>query len=388
MIGRLRHVVPVQGIVGWVLVYLLLESMCYLPDRGVRPPGAELRLHTIAWLILRVGVVSCAAARILATHPYFQTDYRRWLEQTPWTVDRALPQGPVHLVWEDGVVLGGLIALHWMLPFPGSIKLVSLFLIVQVLILSWTFFATGVATFGYLVLFGVGLAIRFWLSPWECFAVAAATYLVAYEGLWRSLARFPWPAWELWDRYRKRYLDQAEANASSCGWPYDRFMRDIQDASRFRVNRLDGLLVSMLIGFGIFAVQGLISDPRDRVAVSSVTLVLAPLLMGLRAVAYGSGYAPPISFLGRILNGYWIIPGYDRAAVGVLLIPVAAGAVLGGLHQAGVPEEIGIPAAASAAFATALLTPPRLLHWRLTGKHRMFWMPVREGPKGPYVKVG
>ncbi len=388
MIGRLRRVVPASRLVPLLLPYLALEGLVLYGEWKLGRPFPEPKFHVAAAFFLRVAAVVYAVTRIVGTHPYLQRDYRAWLERTPWTVRKPLPQGPVELVWEDGVFLGALVLLHALLPLSGSVKILNQFLIVQVLMLSWTFFATGAATSGYLSLLGLGLVVRFWPSPWVCFAIAVSTYLVAYDGLWRSLARFPWQNSEFWEAYYKVYLNQKEAVASSLGWPQDRFLKDVHDARRLRVNRLDALLISMLIGFWIFCAQSLFTNPGDRLGFLAFSLIAVAILPGVRLAIYAMGCAGPISFWGRILKGYWIIPGYDRVFLGSLLIPLVAGAVLGSLYLAGAPLEITLPATTSAAFATALLAPPRLRDWRLTGKYRMTWLPTKDGPNSPYVKAG
>jgi hypothetical protein len=230
------------------------------------------------------------------------------------------------------------------------------------------------------------------------FGITVATYAVAYEGLWQSLASFPWKPWPLWEPYRGFFrlkLDLKADLASSCGWPYDRCLKDVLDAQKLRVNRSDALLVSMLIGFWVFCLQALFSDPLDRLGMSLFALVSVLVLIGFRASIYTSGCTDPISFMGRIRTGKWIIPGYDKIAIGIFLPLLAVPAALGPCWAASVPWEISLPAALSVAWATTLLAPPRLLDWRLTGKYRMVWLsptsrqsPSGDAPNAPYVKVG
>ena len=96
--------------------------------------------------------------------------------------------GSIALIWEDGIVLGGLILLSLTQPNHESIRILNVFLIVYSALLTRTFWQTGAGTIGYLAAFGLGLAVRLWHTPWLCFAVAASVYLLVYEGLgsrWR-----------------------------------------------------------------------------------------------------------------------------------------------------------------------------------------------------------
>jgi hypothetical protein len=324
--------------------------------------------------------------RVVVTHPFFQQDYRRWLELTPWTVEKPLPNGPVEIVWEDGLVLGGLILLYLSQPFPNSVRVINVFLIVQLLAIAWTCLGTGVAPFGYLVLFGLGLAVRFYPRPWTFFAIAAATYLVAYEGLRRSLSRFPWPPWD-WIVINLG-TDPERGIGPACGWPHDRILRDIAHAERIRLNRLDALLVSLLIGFWLFCAESLIADPKDRAVLPALGLWAVPVLATQRLAIYAKGLGPPISLLGRIRTGRLIIPGHDRIYVAPLLTILAVPAVIGPSWAAGLPQEISLPIAVTVAFAVALLTPPRLREWRLTAPDRMVWPQTPQGPKSEFIKVG
>ena len=125
-------------------------------------------------------------------HPFYQSDYRKWLEISPWTVRKALPLAPIELTWEDGIFLGGLLLVGLTQPAHQSVRILAIFLFFNCLMLMATFWSTGVGTVGYLAAFGLGLVARLWPHPWLCFAAVTVVYVLVYEGLWRSLARFPW----------------------------------------------------------------------------------------------------------------------------------------------------------------------------------------------------
>jgi hypothetical protein len=369
MIGRLRQIVPVWSLMTMAILFALFEGPVLYMEWQLGRPIVELKIRPGTALIL-LAAAYYGIHRAVALHPFYQREYGKWLERTPWTVEKPLPLGPIELVWEDGFVLGGLILLHLTQPFPHSIRVLNMFLIAHLLALSLPLFATGVAAIGYLVVFGVGLAVRLWPSPLACLTVLAAVYVVAYEGLWRSLARFPWQPWAWGEAVLARMMTQKVVE-SSCGWPHDRILRDIEDARRIRLNRLDALLVSMLVGFWLFCGQSLIAGQRDKLALPGFFLSLVPIVAGARLSDYVTGYAPPISLWGRICTGRWIVPGYDKIFVAPLVSLLTLPAVLGSSIAVGLPLEIAMPAAVAAAVATALLIPPRLEDWRLTGKYRM-----------------
>ena len=206
MIGRLRQIVP-----GWPLgvfagLFLLLEGPVLYWEWKIGRPLVELEVRPGTALIY-VAAAFYGRYRAISLHPFYREDYRKWLELTPWTVHKPLPLGPIALIWEDGIVLGALILLSLTQPHHHSIRILNIFLIVHSAFLTATFWPTGVGTIGYLAAFGLGLAVRLWPSPWICFAVAASVYLLVYEGLWQSLARFPWGLeWSLSDLNNSKTL--------------------------------------------------------------------------------------------------------------------------------------------------------------------------------------
>ena len=51
--------------------------------------------------------------RVWTFHPALRPGYCQWLCGTPWTSRKALPLGPVHLVWQDLLLLAIAIGLNW-----------------------------------------------------------------------------------------------------------------------------------------------------------------------------------------------------------------------------------------------------------------------------------
>ncbi len=191
MIGRLRQILPGWTFGVFAALFLLLEGPVVYWEWRIGRPLVELKVRPGTALIY-VAAAFYGMHRAISLHPFYREDYRKWLELTPWTVHKPLPMGPIALIWEDGLVLGALILLMLTQPIHESIRIVNIFLIFHSALLTATLWPTGVGTLGYLAAFGLGLAVRLWPSPWVCFAVADSVYLMVYEGLWQSLARFPW----------------------------------------------------------------------------------------------------------------------------------------------------------------------------------------------------
>src|SRR5262249_4966554 len=142
--------------------------------------------------VLVIGTVSYAVWRVQAYHPLYQPAYQTWLAATPWTSRQPLPLGPVHLVPQDVLLVGAAVLLGWLYGDRWAQHLPQVFLVAYLSYLGTSLFLTGAWPWGYTVAFGLGLAIWLW-HDWPASLLAALlTYAVAYLGLRRSLAHFPW----------------------------------------------------------------------------------------------------------------------------------------------------------------------------------------------------
>jgi hypothetical protein len=378
VVSRFRLVAPS----GWaVFLFGLVFAIVEVPIRYL-----ELRFGAVVdlpirpgRLVLIVGSVLLGVFRVRAFHPYFLPDYLRWLKTTPWTVHRPLPAGPVELVPEDSLAVGGLVLLSVIEPQTRSIELINVFLfshMVTLLIPAWR---TGVGGFGYCAALFLGLVPQLWANPWLDLVVLMLIYLLLHESLWRALARFPW-ATEGILVDRNVNLHQEKEFGLSCGWPHDRFHRDIRMARGIGLS--DALLISMLAGWWVYSLGAWFQDS-----------FLIPWLLNLmilvairRAWLYREGYAPPINPAGRFATLRWIIPGYDQLYLGPVLglLGAGLGLALGRSLGYGVRESF-----AMAVFLVALPTfaaPPSLRRWRLTGRYRLV-SGLSESNQS-YVKVG
>jgi hypothetical protein len=378
MVSRLRLVAPPgRSVVLAACCFACLEGgTVYLERQMGRPLNPSFRLGRF-YLIL-----ACAQLgiyRVRAFHPYFQSDYLSWLKATPWTVRKPLPAGPVELVPEDLLAMGGLILLSWFLPAPHSIELVNTFLFSHMVALVATFWRTGVAGFGYTAALFLGFVPQLWTRPWLDLAVLSALYLFVHEGLWRSLAGFPWSTEGAAADARAEGLE--EAYGPQCGWPYDRFLRDVRSARG--IGWADALLISMLAGWWVYSLQAWFQSELFRLLMLMQSLAI---FVFYRLVNYRRGYAPPISLAGRLATFRWIIPGHDQIFLGpaFALFGMGGGAALA-LWLGGGLREV-IPLAIFFVTLLGLTSPPSLKRWRLTGQHRL--VSGFSKPNPFFVKVG
>ena len=74
---------------------------------------------------------------------------------------------------------------------------------------------------------------------------------------------------------------------------------------------------------------------------------------------------------GRVVTLRWIIPGFDHVFVGPICAFLTAPAALVIWRSSRIPGEIALSLGAGLTVLIALVSPPRLQRWRLTGQHRL-----------------
>jgi hypothetical protein len=362
--------------------YLILEAPALLggwlnPAPPGPPPGRPGRI------LLIVASAGCGMRRVMGFHPIYDNAYKRWLELTPWTSRKPLPLGPIALTWGDGLYMATVILLSSTQPEPRSMQLLCIFLLSHLLALLPTLW-TGSWAIGYTTAAGLGLAVRFFNAPAACLATATLVYLLAYEGLRRSLGRFPWTPRLPQPSADNVLADPVVAQLAQIGWPYGQMLGEVRDARP--LSRPDALLGCMLLSWWIDCIAALFPEPRQQFGyfgIVSMVIIAVPII---RLVIYVRGYAPPLTLWARIRLFKLILPGYDRIFVGPVCSLLAGPMTLALLTSLGVPFDIGYSVALGMMVLVALLTPPSLRRWRLTGGHRM--VSTISQASSLYVRVG
>lgn len=372
-----RVTMPSQtGVIGFSFAYVLIEVIHFFVLWKFGPaPGRD-------WLHVRdVGLIAAAGLygvdRVLSFHPLYLPEYRRWLIATPWTSRKALPNGPVHLVLQDGAHLGLLVLLMHDAQFnPLCIPLAFLF--TYLVALGHSFWHTGVAWAGYLVAFGLGLVV--WLPaerPWKLLT-AALVYFTAFLGLRRALAGFPWslgayeeatsPKALLELMTLSQVLTRRGLGAiprADLGWPFDRIPPRPPPRG---IGYLDACLISLLCGWWTYVILSFFPD--GSLALLLFIMLSFPAFSRLHL--YCAGHRPPISLWGRLAKFRWIIPSHDRVYVAPLLAVVAGMVLHHQLHRVfafSVPFSTGVTVVL--VFLILLTTGPTYERWTLTGNNRI-----------------
>lgn len=381
VLARARLILP-WGLWGALFYLIGVGAVLVILSADVRwDPARKARFVN---LLLFLGAILYALSRVFLIHPIFLPGYRAWLELTPWTSRKPLPLGPVELVWEDGLFLGPLILISNLLPLSLAPQLLSTFLLVHLMAVDLSLWLTRSRGFAYATAFGLGLAVWTWREPIACLVVLAATYVVTYEGLRRAMTRFPWHP-----RGETRPMPSSDTlvigvHRELCGWPHDRMMADVIRCPGVR--RVDAFLGTALACWWFYALVSLVTDPVAREGLSGAAFKLATIASPIvRLGSYVRGYIAPLTPWARIRTNRWIIPSFDRVYVAPACSALAGLAVVVLLEPCGVPAPASYTVAGGMTVLAALITPPRLREWRLTGGHRI--VPNKDAGVGAKYKM-
>lgn len=381
----LRKVMPSEWLVGLILLYVFCLALERLREwRLSESPDGRLHLATLV-----LAACCYAVYRVWAFHPALRPQYYEWLAGTPWTSQRPLPLGPIHLVAQDAVIVGAAFLLAWPHAGPPAFIIVQHFLFWYLLTLGVGLWSAGEKSYTYVLTLGLGLMVHVSSNLAVYFAAALAVYGFGWLSLRGSLARFPWQFSRIQQLSKSIKEGQlGKDGRKGLGWPFSQLGPKVtEDWARFPWRKaaytsvLVGWLYYTLVPFFAGALR---SKDGQGLPVDVFYYEALWIIFLLRLWIYVKCYMPPIGFWGRMCTGRWIIPEYDK----IFIAPCLAGAAVWGLLRLGALaglEEIVSQSVALAVFLFIILgMGPTLEAWRLTGNNRItYWQPNSE-----YVKVG
>lgn len=171
--------------------------------------------------IVVIGTIIFGTYRALGFHPLFRTDYARWLRFTPWTTDKPLPLGPVHLVWSDALVVTiACLLLARSLVVPWPVAILAFLMAYQVCIAFLAIF-TQAHRWGCTLLLGLGGVLLLLTGRHLDRATLLLLLLhpLAHLGLRASLRSFPWDEksrtlWRQWQEWPWSSMQSSRLSAS------------------------------------------------------------------------------------------------------------------------------------------------------------------------------
>lgn len=388
---------PMWVIVLLAIVYGLINAVHYGSGLfGLRSNPDQF--HGLCIVLITNAALAYGVFRAIVFNPFWRLAYREWLLATPWQHPQPLPLGPVHLVWQDLVVVGVLALLvtihtNWVEAHQFAVgALIFTFVLAYLIPLTPTFTMGGSQHFGYAIAFGLALVIRTMSFVWLSLPIAVAVYLLAWVGLRKALGRFQ--EWNLdWFAERglvfKSFDDlQEQSRQKLLGWPFDRVSLK---KSPLRISYRHGILLSLLIGCSVWAIIGVTHDamfqrdlmtslgswpiaPHSDPKMTVMFHMLVSAVIGasvLRAFGYCWGYLPPLNLFGRLVRFRWVIPGYDLVIVAPLGAVLVAYFLPPWLLEAGWPVEVLVPLTATLCALILFNVGPSVERWQLTGNHRV-----------------
>ncbi len=379
---RLRVIGPTrEQIAALLLLFSIPEGILTYVEHGLGwPIHINIRPGEV---FLFIAAISYGLGRVTRTHPCYDGEYLRWLLSTPWTPRKPLPQGPVHLVWEDAIVVSLYVALSLFLPMRIAAELVLAALFAYLAGVTISLWITRTSAHGYACALGMGFAVLFLKNPPVALAILAVVDLIAVLGLHETFHKLGWDAL----KFKLPAMNEPiiETSRNSLGWPFERMMGDATKPSR--LSKPDVVLSVLLAVFWVYALSSLLPNREQRRVPLLLLFCFAPLIsMFARLGIYTMGYTSPLSFWGRLFTLRWIIPRYDYVYITPFVGFVSGFAVFAAFYGLRAPEEIAFAASSAVPILVCLLGPPSLRRWRLTGGYQMSLSTERN--KAEFVEAG
>ncbi|HEV3435866.1 MAG TPA: hypothetical protein VG122_00810 [Gemmata sp.] len=356
MIRWLRVVIPLWGLAAVGTIYLIVETVYLTLEWRFRIPFHSFDDDGLFLRVMDFLAVIYALFRVWMFHPALRPAYCNWLSHTPWTVKKPLPFGPVHLVWQDVLLLSVAVGLCWPRVGIGALAVVKAFLGCYLGCLCFAHFYTGQKAWAYPIAFGLGFMILFVQTP-LFFVFAGASYVIALLGLRASLAGFPRR-----EESRLQHMPRFMTDSAPLGWPFGRLGPG--RSKEFKLS--DVFLTGLLAGWAVF-VFGFGRKVGDMWMVGPIVFFAA----SARILLYCHSYLPPLSLLGRLSLGRLIIPGYDKVFIAPLLTMLMFVAADTLPFWSGVTHLVAVSIGSTMSWWILFGMGPSLDSWRLTGNHRI-----------------
>ena len=358
-----RQVIPSAST---TIILVSPYAFAYIVDLFFILCGMSAPRGTMGVRLLYVVIASVVYAvyRVTSYHPLCSIGYCRWLCRTPWSIDKPLPLGPVHLVWGDLAILMVLILMaHFNTPFAPFMMTGPVIIFLSVyLIIHWLTLGTQRVRIVVVSLFLAPFAIYPFKNPYVAVPILTGLYVLCYIGLQSFLRDFPWNT-KYWKADLVQELRKQAIRLRVIGWPF-RFL-NIYEAPGISVRA--AVLLSLLLTWWLHVIRWTVDKPYHLALVGLFACVAALVRTGV----YAGTCWPPISFLGRIWTGRLIIPQYDKVFLAPLCVLLAGTLLPSVLVRIGMSSVWSFELSFFAVLFLALSLPPKLRDWRLTGAYRI-----------------
>ncbi len=303
-----------------------------------------------------------------AFNPALDSRYYRWLRTTPWTAAQPLPLGPVHLMWQDALLVAAAMGL-WSLEGSPLLLPLAFALPYCGLMTSALFQAGQLWSVCGAAALGVSLLLTINRPEWQAAAVAIGSCVYCDWAFRRALREFPWEG-------APGFASEAPAMRVPSDWPrLQSSVTDNEPALRWQyvaaISLLLGWVALVLATLYVRETAATVSAARSEWRATGLLFLAGAVAAFGRFVCYANERASPLGPWARLRLGRWIIPGYDRVFVAPLAILATGGLLPQALFWIGAP----LPVVASATIAVLSLVTlgagPTLAEWSLTGEYRL-----------------
>ncbi|MFA7230714.1 MAG: hypothetical protein WC071_05545 [Victivallaceae bacterium] len=360
----------------------------YLIDMAYEIRSNLLPLRCI---LIVVGTLTFGLWRVIAFYPYPDSRYGKWLALTPWRYWQQLPKGSVQLTITDWLLVATLCATTKLTN--GAISVATPAIIFLYAYIGIALFSTLRKTNlnGYwekrvLILIIIPFAFYPLPSIQATLISLGICYVLCYSHLRDVLKDFPWNT-NAWLKSDEALLAQKSLKYLESGWPFSQLASYEKKSFAVISRTFTIILVNALIIWWLHALLNFGCDNPDMSVALSVFLYPFTIVACIiRLAIYLSGAKPPISFWGRILNGYFLIPKYDY----VFVTPLCAIAVCV-FTEYFMPKSTkyaiwSFEAAVFAILCICMGFPPTLNKWRNTGAFRIIRNKKQENLLSPQTQ--
>ncbi|CAA6692292.1 Unannotated [Lentimonas sp. CC19] len=314
--------------------------------------------------------------RLVGKHPITRPQYAEWLGNTPWTPKHPLPDGPVQLTWQDGIVVAIFQLLIWLhlepIPFLGVIVFAYAYLTPCALYLRILKQHKAAYSICFLLLIPlIGGEHSLFLHSFSLLTGLVISQISLPKSLETCIQKM-------------RHGDTPQiivTNSNIERGPTSRM--PMVTPQRF-LSRPESVALSLLIG--MFS-SILFNHPGTADFLQSPTSGM--MLIGLPIIVYLGCYLnkhqAPLSITGRIKTGKFIIPKFDSIFIAPLLVLSVTLILLPVLKASTIPPELIIGTTISYTLIILLNVGPTEAEFNLTGAHQI--RDIRQIPRRQQTRV-
>ncbi len=358
----LKSVPPLIITIPLLLAFTAMSVIYYFFKMIFNIEIHDLMAFQTFWVF--ISTIGLATWRVTYFFPFPQSSYCKWLSNTPWNYKLPLPKGPILLTRSDIIMISFLCifnylsSAHWVIPalcFFGTYTLIV--------------FLFTIGGFDEKKYWGKRITVAL-IAPLSFYPFYSLTslaivigicYIICYFHLRDILKEYPWNL--------TQWLNEPEVDISSIArksWPYGVLTSDKNEIKSSTEMFYIALAGSGFITWWMHAIFSSIQDNAGRNLIPLLFILLVIITFFSRFL-FKHNAISPISFWGRISNGYYIIPRHDIVFIAPLIIVVIAVFSIIFFPQTKSVLIWWMDGSVFLLLLTAIGCPPSLQQWRYTG---------------------